>query len=400
MNRFFAAIVSSATILGGCSVDVSSIDLNTVEGRPVKLSVGGFADSLALAPFQRAATDVVEGDYLGIGNSVGDAVVDGFRIRITAVEIMKSGAPQNGGQVGYWPEGMQLEVADGFEGEIVAEGVLPYGEYDAVRVTLQTNYDLKAWAYLDRDYDGTVDFTMWTTVDGIVTAASRIDSTADMAGYDYLRVPFLYGGQTGELAGEQTPLGETLVVSEDGDNTPLKVDIRLDTYRVAKAWDGDEGGRASTFAWDNDRYTAGEPHFGIGYLPLFALVDEPNAVAETYLFSGDVTFSADALQLGTILFRGDGSPVIGRLRDVGLGYDSLHLNQFIGVFEGTNDDFSFYGGDGDILYFGDITNHQEKVTGFKRLGLDDEPVEITVIAGPACDQCEPERTGYLKRVAR
>jgi hypothetical protein len=408
MKRVLVPILLSAGLLTACNIEFTGLDQNNnnnstkVDGRRVNLSVSGFADSAAAtAPFQAAAASATA-DYEGIGQFVGEAVVDGFRIRITGVEIMDNSVePAKGGSVGYWPEGVTLEVSQGFEGHITAASVIPYGTYNSARVMLQTNYDLKAWAFLDRNNDGEADFTMWTTADGIQTANERLASTDEMTGYDYLYVPFLYGGQPIGIAGEFTPLGETITVSEtDADTSPLQVDIRLDTFRVAKAWDGSAANRASTFAWDDGTlYPAGQPHFGVGYLPLFALVNQPNAVAETYLFSGDVTFSANALQVSTILFRGDGSAVLGRIRDVGNGHDSLHLSQFIGGFELENDEFTFFGG-GDF-YANDYSHYSEMVTGFRRLNVGDAPVEITVSGGPACDYCaEEDIVGFAKRIAR
>jgi hypothetical protein len=413
MRRCLPVILGCLIAACSASKNNNSTDTNrnnnqSAPGVRARLVVSGLdvnAAKLATGP-RLSVTAPTNMEYFGIGNHVGQAQVDGLRIRLTGVQLDDG----NGGaraRIADWNPAQELEVAHGFDGAVTGSGTIEPGTYTHAHVTLQSNFDVKAWAYLDRDHDGAVDTTLWTTASGVVTSASEIATTAGMAGYDYLHYDFLYPGRANTNdAMEDTPLPVPLVIASPAtgttDATEVRIDIRLDTYQIAQAWDGAAGTRTGVFSWDQGatQFHDGQPDFAIGYLPLFALVNDPAGIGETYAFGADPAFRYSEAQMATILFGSDGAPIVGRVRNAGDGA-GLHLNQFLIAFhEETDGSLSFYADGGNGLYTGSTTAATDHVTGFRRLNVGDAPSAISVEPGPGCSSGCNARNGYVKRLAR
>ncbi len=434
-RHFLAALM--ATSFAGCTVEGLALldDLrdqlnNQVNGKAVVVNVGGMDYQVSLNLSPQPLIVVPEetappADYPGIGIDTGNAVVDGLKVRLTGIEL-DGGEDERHANVADWTNSpKEIEISKGFSGSVSAETVIPYGTYAGIQVRMAPGYSLKAWAYLDQNEDGEIDFTAWTTSSGVTWQSEKL-LPEELTGYDYYDYGFMYwttadGVESTRPEGEGTWFAYPIeVTSADtitnalGAEVPnpdtLQVDIRIDTLHLAKVWNG-QGQRDDLFGGFADHtndhgVTAGElfpdgaADFAIGYLPLFTLVNEPQAVAETYEVSDGDDFAFGWTQLATIVFNGDGEPVIGRVRDRG----GLDLNQFMALFTSEGDTYTFQIGDGDLLYNNDVAQAQHQVAGFQRLAVDDAPVQITVSDGAQCSQaamqCQGDRTGFIRRIAR
>lgn len=431
-----AAIMATARC-GDLRVDTDDIkDLlkdPPVKGDNIKLTVQGFGsvDIQTAAAFEPANIGVltvsnpVTPQYSGIGQHVGSVVVDGFKIKLTGVEAIGSGEHNTVGLFDWSAAPKELEVAAGFSGSLTDSGNLPAGTYKAMRLNVSSHYSIRAWAYLDTDNNNEVDTTVWTTAAGIVSDSTEIAAITGMAGYDYFEYTFLYGSTAQAVndsggASEFTYFPAPFVVdatdatvgpSASTTATTHDIGIRLDTFRVAKVWDG-IGERGDTFGGGfltgnnagipaADLFPDNEPNFGLSYLPLFGLFDDANAVAETYEVSNANTFLTGYTQLVTIVFSGAGAPLFGRIRDRG----GLDLNQMVSLFTaGDGGTYSFKNGDGDLLYNGTPEDAQFTISGFKQLAVGAAAQAITVENGPKCSAaaagCAGSRTGFMRRVNR
>jgi hypothetical protein len=326
-----------------------------------------------------------------------DATVDGFRIRLTRIEVLK---PVGSETVADWSASpRELEVARGFSGAVISTALLPFGTYTGVIVHLESGYDLKAWAKLDQSGDGAADFTVWTTPEGIQSVNYAVTDTTGLADYGYYAGGLLLGGVEGESSAESTNFLSPVEIAEGRAIESAVIDIRLDTFRLAKGWDGNANSRGDLFN-NSERYPAGEPHFGIGYLPLFALVNQPGTTAHTYEISSSEEFRYGETQLATLIVPSTGVPLFGRVRDRG----GMDLNQFLNGFKEDGESLSFLVGDGALAYKMDPADAQHKVTGFALGAPGDAAIEITIEDGPACEtsagKCQGDRTGYIRRIER
>lgn len=364
-------------------------------------------------------------DYPGIGQHAGAAVVDGLKIWITRVELMPVGEGELANVVDATDAPLELEVSTGYAGGLEEAAEVTPGTYGGVAASIQSRFAIRAWAFLDRDGDAVADTTVWTTAAGVELVDERLTDSDELVGYDYLEYPFLYvtmaesatvtTGEVAEVTTFPTPLDLTLPTGADGgadgegdtESPQATIQVQLDTFQLPRVWDGDPDFRSEPFSWGNhygipntDFFPDGVPAFGLQYLPLFAFVNEPDAVGETYAISDAETFSNGATQNFTVIFGGDGAPLAGRVRDRG----GIDLNQFLWGFDEVGSGVWDIGvGDADLVSTQDPAHRQHVVVGFERLDLG-SVLPLTIEDGPLCEQSAPgclgERSAYVRRLQR
>jgi len=99
-------------------------------------------------------------------------------------------------------------------------------------VSWNSQYQLKAYAYFDRDYNGTPDWTLYTSASGLQLVEGALDMSS-RTDYSYAQLGS-FGAQTGNNQTITIP-SEPLVVTDDH---KLFVNLFIDPFRCVKAWDG------------------------------------------------------------------------------------------------------------------------------------------------------------------
>ena len=265
-----------------------------------KTTISLTASGVPLEPIALSVIGPVDGEYEGMGQHSGESVVLGLKIKLTGISLGQK-PPGNTDNVTVmlfdWSASpKELAIEDGFSGTISQSATLdiPDGDYSVVQVSYLSQYDLKAYAYLDTDKNGEVDTTVYTTATG-VKSSNAVVAPGDLAELDYTHYGFTYshnadsatastttsfdftllpaparigtppsapdvlfdvlGGQAGALgqagepsgnpggqAGEAGQGGAFPEGGNGGTAAPPSHDIALtlfiDSYRVVKAWDG------------------------------------------------------------------------------------------------------------------------------------------------------------------
>ena len=124
----------------------------------------------------------------------------------------------------------------------------------------------------------------------------------------------------------------------------MKIDILVDTLRLARLWTGDaatSGKEPPPFSWaqTGQYFPDGTPSFGIECLPLSTNInDSANGIAETYVLAeSSETLESNPPATMTVAFKSTGNFVGGRIR----GFDLIVLDQFISNWTQTGDDTNF-----------------------------------------------------------
>lgn len=152
------------------------------------------------APIEQIARSVigpVGNEYEGMGQHSGDSVVLGLKIKLTGITLGQNPPGQPNAATyslfDWSARPKELAIENGFTGTISdsAELDLPDGDYNVVQVSYLSQYDLKAYAYLDTDKDGEVDTTIYTTATGVKAAAS-VAAPDDLSDLDYTHYGFTY----------------------------------------------------------------------------------------------------------------------------------------------------------------------------------------------------------------
>jgi len=190
----------------------------------------------------------------------------------------------------------------------------------------------------------------------------------------------------------------TVQVGEDGTEvevSEVKIDILVDTHRLARLWTGDQassGSEPPPFSWDQtgQYFPDGTPSFGIEYLPLFINInDSANGIAETYVLAeSSETLESNPPATMTVAFKSTGEFIGGRIR----GFDLIVLDQFISDWTQTGDGtITFNNGEYDSTTGGVLQTRS--VSGFQRLDIGQSGT-LTVTEGT------DTYTIYYKRVQR
>jgi hypothetical protein len=291
---------------GGSSGSAGSSDS---AGSPSEGGMGGGAEQPARihlkatgVPVTRRALSILNpsGDeYAGMGEHSGESVVLGLKIKLTGITLSEKPPGQAGGQGGPifdWSAApKELQIENGFSGVIEDSALLtlPEADYHVLQVSYLSQYELKAYAYLDTDKDGEVDTTIYTKASGVVSVAG-IHPPAALVDLDYKHYGFTYthnadsptastttsfdftllpaparvgsagssraelpgaeGGASGDTAGAPGSAGKAGSGAEPGsagadsgeggagsvpsDTNDLSITLFIDAYRVVKAWDG------------------------------------------------------------------------------------------------------------------------------------------------------------------
>jgi hypothetical protein len=361
----------------------------------------------------KSVTNPSAEEYEGMGHHCGESVVLGLRIKLTGITLSEKPPGQPGGQQGTifdWSKApKELAIERGFAGTIDDSAVLnlPDGSYSVMQVAYQSQYDLKAYAYLDSDGDDEVDTTLYTTtlgvksINGVMAPESLVDLDYKHYGFTYthnadsvsmstttsfditlLPSPIVIGGSAPEASagGAATDGGGNAggdvsraagagpVQAEGGaEGSPappshdISVSLFIDAFRVVKAWDGAAPSsptdhvdvlfpqasndlRSNQFGVDLvELYPPGQPTFGLQYLPTFAFANASEYISETYLIAPAEPFLVANSQTVSVIFDGQRRPLIGR---TGGNTDSasLQLGQAVRMFEPIGEDA------GDVLY--------------------------------------------------
>lgn len=340
-------------------------------------SLALIADRILQEAANLTTTSAKSDEYPGMGINYGEAVVDGFKIRLTGVG-MGTGLPGQPGGFGIslfnWADApKELEISAGLSSSVTDSKatVVNAGVYTHATMSIQRNFDIKAFAYMDADANGVIDTTIYTKSTGVVKVASVIShanlATDKSLGYDYYHYDFIYQGpredpnpmenfsspfvtpisicETSKTPAQAptnngsgpTSTGASGLAPECTDVSKLRVDLLIDTMRVVKAWDGRYGndhaspvlpqvgmpfpnGPTSTNGATYG-FKAGEPAFGLLYLPAFAFVGTENSGAggvssETYMLSEvdptDVHFKVAQTYRLSVVFDASGKPIVGK----------------------------------------------------------------------------------------
>lgn len=398
------------------------------------------AKKAALAHMFAQSVSAPTGDeYAGMGVNYGEAVVDGLRIRLLGVGIddYVPGMPHEQAthiSVGDWSVDPQvLEIAEGYSGVVSAtnDQALKVGLFNKVSVSFESNYDLKAYAYMDTDQNGQIDTTIFTTASG-VRKTHAVLAPGSMPDYDYYHYGFTYLHNADSKTASTTSSGMNTLfpapLSISTETREIVVDLLIDSFHVVRAWDGRVGDGASLPGpgypfpastvpsrganehglSENDLFPIGEPAFGLFYVPVFAFPREvsggdtsPSYYAETYQIAPNGGFDLALAQTLTVAFDPEGEPVLGYVGGLGENPDSLHLGQAARLFEKLADgSYRFYtdggpnneaGGfrfgpaeDGGLIYSNDPKMAGHIVEGFRPLALG-EKATFDIKDGPRCN---------------
>jgi hypothetical protein len=262
-----------------------------------KTTISFTASGVPLEQIALSVIGPVDGEYEGMGQHSGESVVLGLKIKLTGISLGQK-PPGNIDNVTVtvfdWSQNpKELAIENGFSGSI-SESVsldIPDGDYSVVQVNYLSQYDLKAYAYLDTDKNGEVDTTLYTTATG-VKSSNAVEAPEDLGELDYTHYGFTYshnadsatastttsfdftllpvparigdppsandvafevlGGQAGALGqagesqgGQAGEMGQGGAFPEGGiggtgapPSRDIAITLFIDSYRVVKAWDG------------------------------------------------------------------------------------------------------------------------------------------------------------------
>jgi hypothetical protein len=374
--------------------------------------------------------------YDGIGTNYSEVVVEGLKIKLTAVSFgsgVFGTSSMSEVSVFDWAKApKELEIRDGFEGVIEESAAVPAGSYDWLKVGWLKAYELKGYAYFDRDNNGTADYTMYTSATEVKLVASMLDMST-VTDYAYFKYSGFDSNGPNDSNGTITIPTEPLAVK---DESKLYVNLKIDSYRAVKAWDGrlrnangavDWAANPPTVGqnWDpnvapamgfpfnsamvgetsaqNRYFTIGTPAFAMTFVPMFVTAsEEPRTiVAETYLMSWSGDYTPYNTSAFIVLIDSDASavgvPFIGQVNG-GDAIEHLHVGPTARHFTVNNDgSFNFYTGtatggtkpewnDGGFYYNRDIAKASHRVLNFPRLAVG---VESTALVGNAA-RCHDE----------
>jgi hypothetical protein len=407
-------------------------------------------------PVTRRALSILNptGDeYPGMGEHSGESVVLGLKIKLTGISLNEKPPGQpgaTGGPIFDWSSSpKELQIENGFSGVIEDSALLtlPEADYHVVQVNYLSQYDLKAYAYLDTDKNGEVDTTIYTQASGVV-AVPGIHPPAALVDFDYKHYGFTYThnadsatastttsmdftllpaparvgapvatGGAGETGAAGATIAEGGASSDPGTTSDLSITLFIDAYRVVKAWDGvppssptdhvdvlfpqgSTESRSNGFGVDLiDLYPLGQPTFGLQYLPTFAFANASEYFSESYLIAPSEPYLVANSQPMSVIFDSRGVPVIGR---TGGNVDllSLQLGQAARMFERMGEDgstplyryFVEYGirnqdglDDGGMYYHNDKTMAGHIVEGFRHLSAVGDSTTLLLKDGPRCN---------------
>jgi hypothetical protein len=204
--------------------------------------------------------------YDGIGTNYSEVVVEGFKIKLGGISFgsgVLGQANSSSQSVFNWNDDpKELEIRDGFNGTIEESAAVKEGTYDWLNVSWSKAYDLKAYAYFDRNYDGTPDWTMYTSAAGIQLASGMLDMST-RNDYDYLHYPAPQNDSM-PYNGTLTIPSEPLVVKKD---EKLFVNLLIDTFRIVKAWDGRLGNGTGGDPWTLNPPTVKDGSWNVNHAP-------------------------------------------------------------------------------------------------------------------------------------
>lgn len=181
-------------------------------------------------------------EYAGMGEHSGESVVLGLKIKLTGITLSEKPPGQsggNGGPIFDWSASpRELQIENGFAGVIEDSALLtlPEGDYQVLQVNYLSQYDLKAYAYLDTDKNGEVDTTLYTKASGVVSVPGVI-APADLVDLDYKHYGFTYTHNADSpTASTTTSFDFTLLP------TPARVGSSGSTSRAEAAAEGGASG--------------------------------------------------------------------------------------------------------------------------------------------------------------
>jgi hypothetical protein len=205
--------------------------------------------------------------YEGIGTNYSEVVVEGFKLRLGGISFGKgvmgsTSSNSSSTEVFNWSGNEKVvEIRDGFNASIEESAAVPAGEYDWLNVSWHKSYEIKAYAYFDRNYDGNADWTLYTSASGLQLVAGMLDMST-RSDYAYYTQP-LPAGESMPYNGTLTIPSEKLVVKAD---EKLYVNLLIDSFRCVKAWDG-RIGSGSGDAWSVNAPTVKDGSFNPNHAP-------------------------------------------------------------------------------------------------------------------------------------
>jgi len=180
--------------VGGSAGNVGGTGGNNVE-EPARINLKATG-----VPTTRRSLSVLNptgNEYAGMGEHSGESVVLGLKIKLTGITLSENPPGQsggNGGSIFDWSASpRELQIENGFAGVIEDSAVLnlPDGDYQVLQVNYLSQYDLKAYAYLDTDKDGEIDTTIYTKTTG-VAAVPGLVLPENLVDLDYKHYGFTY----------------------------------------------------------------------------------------------------------------------------------------------------------------------------------------------------------------
>ena len=416
-----------------------SVSPNTPSSPSAKNNVSIVAGSLQLDPvatLARRTALTAATAYTGIGTNYSEVVVDGFKISLTGFSVgtgvFGTSTMTNVEVVDWSASPKELEIKDGFDGEVAAEANIPVGTYTWLQTKYLKDYSVKAYAYFDRNNDGTAEWTIYTTATGLKLVSGVLDMTTVT---DYAYGLFSENnGATGSAAtsGSITLPSVPFTVTAE---SKISLNLQIDSYRAFKAWDGREVTNWATnppavgatidpttvaapgfpfnsamvgAAGDTSKaYHFGSPAIARIYVPMFvtAAADSAKFKSETYLFASTSNFTPYNTTVTTIVFDASGVPVIGQVNG-GDGNEHLHAGGKASFFEKVTDNsYSFYVGsttgltkpewnDGGFYYNSDKTKATHQYSLFSSLTTVGGIGTIKLGNAPRCDDeynyCVPD----------
>lgn len=415
-------VIASIFVIAGCGGSSNN-------SKPVTMTITGFDSSVSqTANIAKATLSVT--DYVGIGEHYGEAVVDGLKIRIRGASVYGDAGGTIAEIIDYGDSPENLEIAMGLSGTISGSGTLPNGTYKHLKVHVEPQYDLKAYAYLDRDQDGTPDTTIWTTPDGIQMSASQISSTSDMTDYGYFHYGFRNAGTANSATnstfddavdGETTHFVQPLVIDDAPTYTDSRgevvnrpsiytLDARIDANRIVRVWDGTPESRENSTAFNvtnnngiaiTNFFPDNEPNFALLSIPLYAYMNESGLQVKTYALSDNAGFPSSETQYMTVVYLGNGVPAEGKVSGWGgpgfqpetFGFELVSENVYK-AWNGGN------GGDGLAVFKSESFN----IINDFPINVEGTAMTLNIIDGEGCSsnpsQCFGTRTAYVKRIER
>jgi len=316
------------------SNSAENTDLRKVTVKAGTLALGGAAlkDISAQLLSGPKDPDYANGEYDGMGVSTSDAVVEAFKITLSTISFGNATTSAASFQI----ENGLLDITQGANSSVSVTGTLPSGKWDRVNIQFKPYYDLKAYAYMDSDNDGTIDRTVFTTVAEVKMENGRLTKAQmEEAGYAEYHYGFAYThcseSTTNSVNGDcatisvfpepfdiDAPIPEPTVEGEVKPETH-EVNLLIDSTKVVSAWIGTSGtyfvdgteptttflGDATkipkavgfpestvcsdtknTWGYDScDYFPYGKPAFKLNYIPAFAFLSTAGLSSQVYQVS-------------------------------------------------------------------------------------------------------------------